>query len=387
MTDLHTAREISSLSIHGLLEVALAEGASDLVLKAGAAPAIRIHGEMRLTDLPILSPEDTRELAYEILFSAFRDTLIQYPPTSDGDREMENADVQMRDLAQNQELDVVFTIPRLARVRANLFLQRSVMGAALRIIPLHAGTIDELALPPILKKMAQEPQGLIILTGPTGSGKTTTLAAIIEEINRTRSANIFTIEEPIEYVFQDKQSLVHQREVQKDTHSFQTGLHSVMRQTPDVIAIGELRDRETMEVAMTAAEIGHLVVTTLHTTSAAATVDRIVNSFPQHLKRQICQQLAASLLCIASQRLVPRMDGAGRLPAVEIMTNSPSVRKQLEEGETADLSTQIRDGAHFGMNTMNQALEKLYHAHAISYAAALQYSGNPTELRQMLRRQ
>jgi twitching motility protein PilT len=372
-------------SIHALLEVALHSKASDLVLKAGSPPAIRVDGRMQFTNLPPLSPEVTRELAYEIMFSASRDTLLQYPNAHlDLD---DDPDIHMKELEHKRELDMVFSIPGLARVRANLFLQRGTVGAALRIIPLHPSTIDELGLPPLLKKMALEPQGLIILTGPTGSGKTTTMAALIEEINRNKHANIFTIEEPIEYVFQDKRSVIHQREVGSDTENFKSALHSVTRQTPDVIAIGELRDRETMDVAMMAAEIGHLVVTTLHTTSAAATIDRIVNSFPEHLKKQTSQQLAASLLCVTSQRLIPRANGAGRMPAVELMTNAPRIKKSLEEGDTTDLYAFIREGAHFGMNTMNQALEKLCLAKAISVEEAIQFAGNSGELRQMLRHQ
>jgi twitching motility protein PilT len=372
-------------SIHALLEVALHSKASDLVLKAGSPPAIRVDGRMQFTNLPPLSPEVTRELAYEIMFSASRDTLLQYPNAHlDLD---DDPDVHMKELEHKRELDMVFSILGLARVRANLFLQRGTVGAALRIIPLHPYTIDELGLPPILKKMALEPQGLIILTGPTGSGKTTTLAALIEEINRNKSANIFTIEEPIEYVLQDKKSVIHQREVGSDTENFKSALHSVTRQTPDVIAIGELRDRETMDVAMMAAEIGHLVITTLHTTSAAATIDRIVNSFPENLKKQTCQQLAASLLCVTSQRLIPRASGTGRVPAVELMTNAPRIKKALEEGDTTELYAFIREGAHFGMNTMNQALEKLCLAKAISVEEAIQFAGNPAELRQMLRHQ
>lgn len=340
-------------SIHELLELAINNKASDLVIKAGAAPALRIDGRMEWTKLPVISPEATRELAYEVIFSASRDALLQYPNSRGIGIEMEDADIRMKELENKQELDLVFTIPGLARVRANLFMQRGTVGAALRIIPLHPYTVDQLGLPPILKKLALEPQGLIIFTGPTGSGKTTTLAALIEEINRNKNANIFTIEEPIEYVFEDKKSVVLQREVGQDTLSFETALRSVTRQTPDVIAIGELRDRETMEVAMTAAEIGHLVLTTLHTTSAAATIDRIVNSFPEHLKKQVCQQLAQSLLCVTSQRLVHRAAGVGRVPAVEVMTISPTIRKQLEDGETSDLYAHIRDGGHFGMNTMN----------------------------------
>jgi twitching motility protein PilT len=376
-------------SIHDLLEIALKRRASDLVLKAGAPPSMRVDGRMETTDLGPLTPHDTRELAYSIIYSATRDHLLQYPDGDLGhdDGEVEDAESCMRELHHKSELDVVFTIPRMARIRANLFLQRGTVGAALRIIPLHPYTIDELSLPPVLKEMAVQPQGLIIVTGPTGSGKTTTLAAVIEEINRKRPCNIFTIEEPIEYVFTDKKSVVHQREVGSDTKSFHAALRSVTRQTPDVIAIGEMRDAETMDVAMTAAEIGHLVITTLHTVSAAATVDRIINSFPQHLQRQVSAQLAASLLCVTSQRLVHRStSGQGRMPAVEVMTNSPTVRKQIEEGDTGELYASIREGQHFGMNTMNQALEKLYQAKQIAYDEAMQFAGNAAELKQMLRR-
>ena len=374
-------------SIHELLEVAIRHKASDVVVKAGAAPAMRVDGRMQLTELPVLSPSVTRELAYEIMYSASRDMLLQYSEDESRGVELEDADALMKELEQKQELDMVFSIPNMARVRVNLFLQRGTVSAALRLIPLNPYSIEELGLPLLLKKMALEPQGLIIITGPTGSGKTTTMAAMIEEINRHKYANVFTIEEPIEYLFADKKSVIHQREVGLDTRSFETALRSVTRQTPDVIALGELRDKESMEVAMTAAEIGHLVITTLHTTSAAATIDRIVNNFPEHLRKQVCQQLSASLLCVTSQRLVRRTSGSGRLPAVEVMTNSPTVKKNLEDGETGDLYAAIRDGGHFGMNTMNQALEKLHHARAISYEDAIQFAGNVTELRQMLRRQ
>jgi twitching motility protein PilT len=373
-------------SIHDLLEIALKRSASDLVLKAGAPPAMRVDGLMEITDLEPLTPQDTRDLAYSIIFSATRDYLLQYPESGTAEVEdIENAEGCMKELQSRNELDVVFTIPKMARIRANLFLQRGTVGATLRIIPLRPYTIDELRLPNVLKEMAMQPQGLIIITGPTGSGKTTTMAALIEEINRKRPCNIFTIEEPIEYIFSDKKSVIHQREVGTDTQSFASALRSVTRQTPDVICIGEMRDAETMDVAMTASEIGHLVITTLHTVSAAATVDRIINTFPQHQQAQVSAQLAASLLCVTSQRLVQRASGSGRVPVVEVMTNSPMVRKQIEEGDRVELYNSIRDGQHFGMNTMNQALEKLYVAKQITYEEALQFAGNPAELKQMLR--
>lgn len=374
------------LSIHDLLEVALRHKASDLMIKAGAPPAIRVDGQIQLTNLPNITAIQTRELAYEILFCASRDLMLQCADEPATDEDTRADDTRMKRLEESSELDLVFSIPNMARVRANLFLQRGTIGAALRLVPLHPHTIEELNLPHILKRMALEPHGLIIITGPTGCGKTTTMAALLEEINRNKHANVFTIEEPIEYIFKDKKSVLHQREVGKDTESFAAALHSVTRQSPDVIAIGELRDRATMEVAMSAAEIGHLVITTLHTTSAAGTIDRIVNSFPLHLKQQVCQQLSASLLCVTSQRLVRRANGPGRIPAVEMMTISPTVRKQLEEGDTTELYAAIREGSHFGMITMNQALERLYHSRAITYEEAIQFAGNPTELRQMLRR-
>lgn len=373
-------------SIHELLEVALKKRASDLLIKAGAPPAFRVDGEIHVSDWEGLTPQQTRDLAYSIIYSASRDHLLQYPDSQPAEAGVGEAEDWMKELQAKHEVDLVFTIPKLARVRANLFLQRGTIGAALRIIPLHPYTIDELCLPPVLKEMALQPQGLIIITGPTGSGKTTTLAAVLEEINRKRPANVFTIEEPIEYIFSDKKSVIHQREVGQDTRSFGAALRSVMRQTPDVIAIGELRDAETMDVAMTAAEIGHLVLTTLHTVSAGATVDRILSSFPQHLHDQVAAQLAASLLCVTSQRLLRKSGAHGRLPAVEVLTNSPTVRKAVEEGNTSEIYSCMRDGQHFGMNTMNQALEKLYHAKQVSYDEAMLFAGNAAELKQMLRR-
>lgn len=375
-------------NIHELLEVAIQHRSSDLFLKAGMPPVLRVDGRVLLTSLEPLTAEDTRELAYSIIYSASRDYMLQYTTTALDEAELgvRDAEERMRQLQARNEIDLVFTIPNLARVRANLFLQRGTVGAALRIIPLHPYTIDQLCLPSVLKDMAMQPQGLIIITGPTGSGKTTTMAALIEEINLHRPCNVYTVEDPIEYVFTDKKSVIHQREVGTDTTSFAAALRSVMRQSPDVIAIGELRDAETMDVALTASEIGHLVITTLHTTSAAATLDRIINSFPLHLQRQITSQLAASLLCVTSQRLVRRASGSGRIPAVEVMVNSPSIRKHIEDGDRSELYASIREGQHYGMNTMNQALEKLYHARLITYEDAIQFAGNVAELKQMLRR-
>lgn len=375
------------MNIHELIESALAHGASDVVLKVGASPALRIDGRMCLLDAPPLTAPDTRDLAYGVIFSSCRDDLLRDP---DPDAEMAlmdeaSAERKMQALRSGEELDLVFTIPDVVRVRANLFLQQCTVGAALRLVPLHPATIDELHLPAVLQSVAQQPHGLVLITGPTGSGKTTTMAAIIQEINRTRFANVFTIEDPIEYVFADNRSVIHQREIGSDTRSFASALRAVMRQTPDVIAIGEMRDAETMEVALTASEIGHLVIATLHTVSAAATVDRILNAFPQHLRKQVADQLAASLLCVTSQRLLPLAASTGRVPAVEVMMNSPTIRKQIEDCHIADLYGSIREGQHYEMNTMNQALEALYQARLITYEVAMQNTGNLAEFRHMMR--
>jgi twitching motility protein PilT len=374
------------VGVHDLLELAIKERASDLLIKAGAPPALRVDGLVRPTALEKLTAEDTEELARSIIYTASRDYLLQFHGTGPELKDLEIAEERMRELTEKEEIDLVFTIPDLVRVRANLFLQRSSVASALRLIPLKPFGLEELGLPAVLKDLALLSQGLILVTGPTGSGKSTTLAAMVDGINASRSANIVTIEDPIEYVFEDKKSVVNQREVGRDTRSFSTALRSVLRQTPDVIMIGEMRDAETMSVAMLAAEMGHLVLSTLHTNSAGATIDRIVNSFPPHEKPTVRSQLANSLVGVISQRLIRKVDGTGRVVAVEVMTSSPTVRKQIEEGNAAELYTAIREGHHFGMNTMNQSLERLYQAKLISFEDALANAGNLTELRHLLRR-
>lgn len=374
------------INIHELLELAIRHRASDLLLKAGSAPALRIDGTVVATKLPVMSAGDMDELAQSVIYSASRDYLLRFrAPGKDPDDIPNLADEQMRHLAEKQEIDLVFTIPNLIRVRANLFLQQSTVAAALRIIPLRPFSVDELNLPPVLRELADARQGLILVTGPTGSGKSTTLAALIEHINCTRHGNIISIEDPIEYIFEDKHCVVYQREVGRDTLTFAAGLRSVLRQSPDVIMLGEMRDVETMAVAMGAAEMGHLVLCSIHTNSAGATVDRIVNAFPPHEKTQVRSQLANVLGGVVSQRLLKRLNGPGRVPAVEIMINTPSVKKHIEEGNTHEIYTTIREGRHFGMNTMNQSLERLVQAKLISTEDALNNAGNIQELRQMLR--
>ncbi|MHB1456466.1 MAG: type IV pilus twitching motility protein PilT, partial [Armatimonadota bacterium] len=281
---------------------------------------------------------------------------------------------------------IVFTIAGLARVRANLFLQRNTFGAALRIIPLKVQSIEELNLPDILKDWSSQPQGLIIISGPTCSGKSTTVAAMIDYMNTARECHVVTIEDPVEHVFQDRTSIIHQREIGGDTKSYASALKAVLRQTPDVIVIGEMRDAETLNVAITAAEVGHLVISTLHTTSASAAIDRILNNFPCDVRQQMALQLSSSLIGVSSQRLLLRASGVGRLPAMEVMTASPTVKKLIEEMQIGGLPGAIKEGRHYGMMTINQYLEKLCQKKAVTFEEAVLKSPNPTELRQMLRR-
>ena len=374
-------------SIHDLLEVAIAQNASDLLIKAGSLPSMRVDGQLQSIGSDPLSVEDTEDLIHSIIYSSIRDYLLQVGPNASKFSGEELVDKKVQTLREMEEIDLVFTIDGLARVRANLFLQRNSVGAALRIIPLAPQTIEELNLPLILRDWASYPNGLIIITGPTGSGKSTTVAAMVEHINTARQCHIVTIEDPVEHVFQNKLSIINQREVGTDTKSFASALRAVLRQTPDVIVIGEMRDPETMRVAITAGEVGHLVITTLHTTSAIATIDRMLNSFSADERAQVATELSGSLIGISSQRLVLRASSSGRLPAVEIMTASPTVKKLIEDMNTGELYATVREGQHFGMNTMNQALERLCQTKAITPEEALLHAGmNVMELRQMLRR-
>ncbi|MBC8142867.1 MAG: PilT/PilU family type 4a pilus ATPase [Armatimonadetes bacterium] len=380
-------------SIQTLLDIALKSRASDLILKADAPPALRIDGRIASRpDLGTISYEEMHEMAMSVLYSATRDNLVRSGTAAGDDTEIGagvaggNADDLMRRLLDQQEIDAVFTVSGLVRVRANLFLQRGAIGAALRLIPLRPFSLDALMLPKVLKEQAMQPQGLILVTGPTGSGKSTTLAALVDHVTEHRRANIVTVEDPIEYVFEDKNSVVSQREVGADTKSFANALRAVMRQTPDVIVIGEMRDADTMRVALTAAEIGHLVISTLHTISAVGTIDRILNAFPPHERDQVRMQLAATLTCVVSQRLALRSSGTGRVPAVEVMTGSPTIKKQIEDGESlSDIYTSIKEGGHFGMNTLNQSLQALVQGRSITADEAVAATNNLTELRQMLR--
>jgi twitching motility protein PilT len=351
------------MELEQLCRFAVDSHASDLFLKAQSPPALRVHGRIVPTDLPALTDEDTKRLAHSVM-----------------------SEEQVRAFGDYHELDLAFTIENVARFRCNVCIQRGGHAMVLRIVPLELLSIEDLGLPKALDDLCKPKQGLVLVTGPTGCGKSTTLAAMIDVINNTRHANIVTVEDPIEFVHGDKLSVVSQREVGIDTESFYDAMKYVVRQSPDVILIGEMRDTETMRVALSASETGHLVFSTVHTTSAADTVERIVSIFPPHEKSQICLRLSTSLLGIVSQKLVPRADGTGRVPAVEVMINTPTVAKLIEEGRSSQIYSAMNEGGYWGMQTMNQSLVKYWRAGVVSEDDALTYAGNLTELKQMLRR-
>lgn len=377
-------------TIHDILELALKSEASDVIIKVGSPPIFRVHGVISIASAPALTLRQTEEIVHSLEAAAQRERLLNSSEQSDEDAALQLAALEDKvsfDLEEEsiEEKDYVFSIPGLARIRANVYRQHGTPAAAIRIIPLAPRTIDELELPSTLKELAETPSGLILVTGPTGSGKSTTLAAMIEQINLNLERNIITIEDPIEFIFQDKKSVIQQREVGRDTPSFTSALNAAVRQTPDVLMVGEIRSIEAMEAVLMAAEVGHLVLSTLHTTSAPAAVDRILNSFPPERRPQITNQLTQTLSGIIAQRLVRRSDHPGRIAAVEVLTASPTVIKLIEDGTTADLHTAIRDGSHYGMTTMNQSLERLHRQGILSEEEALANSPHSQELRQLLR--
>lgn len=339
--------------------------ASDIFFKAGSPPMMRVDGRIRnLGDHPELSGEDCEQLAYGVMTHE-----------------------QIGRFERRHELDLAFQIDGVARFRANVYQQRGTIGLVLRIIPLGIYSLEQLGMPKAISDLATNRQGLVLITGPTGCGKSTTLAAMIDQINSTRRCNIVTIEDPIEFVHPDKKSIVNQRELGIDTDSFTDALKYVVRQSPDVILIGEMRDVETMNVALAAAETGHLVFSTVHTTSAAETLDRIMNMFPPHDKATVCMRLSVSLKGVVSQKLIPRADRPGRIAAVEVMIANPTVSKLLEEGRSSQIHQAILEGDFWGMQTMNQCLDRYFKAGVITEEEALAHAGNLTELKQMMRRQ
>jgi twitching motility protein PilT len=351
------------MHIDDLLRMVVQRDASDLHLRAGEPPILRIHGDLKRTDLPRLTAEDVKNLLYAIL----------------------NEERRQR-FERDKELDLSYEVPGLARFRVNMFWQQRCVGAALRLIPFRIRTIDELLMPPAVKDLCMRPRGLLLVTGPTGSGKSTSLAAMIDHINTHKRCHIMTIEDPIEYMHHDKLSIINQRELGVDTHSFADALRHVMRQNPDVILVGEMRDLETIHLAITAAETGHLVMSTVHTQDAPQTIDRIVDVFPPEQQQQIRMQLSVVLLGVLSQTLLPNAQGTGRVAAFELMVATPSVRNLIREGKTHQLYMDIQTGAEFGMQTLDSCLLNLVRKGLVDFEDAIAKSSNPRDFEQRAQR-
>jgi twitching motility protein PilT len=349
------------MHINDLLKIATDHHASDLHLKVGSHPVVRISGKLvPLTDQKRLMQEDTIAMAFGIMSAR-----------------------QKQKFKDNFEIDIAYSVPGLGRFRCNVFQQRGTVGVVCRVIPVRILTARELLLPPVLDQIASERRGLVLVTGTTGSGKSTTLAAMIDHINSTRSEHIMTIEDPIEFLHRDKKSLVNQREVEVDTKGFAQALRSALREDPDVILVGEMRDYETIETALTAAETGHLVLSTLHTLDATETIHRVISVFPPHQQKQIRIQLASVLRAAVSMRLVPRADGQGRVPAVEVMRSTPYIRECIENKEKTKLIREaIAAGtSQYGMQTFDQSLYKLYKGDLITFEEALRQATNPDDFK------
>jgi twitching motility protein PilT len=344
-----------------LMEV-LHRRASDLHVTAGQNPVIRVRGRLvQLEDYPVLTTTATREVIYSIL-------------TND----------QRQRLETDWQLDFAYAIPGVARFRVNAYVQRQAISAAFRLIPQELPSIDDLGLPAVLHDFARRPRGMVLVTGPTGSGKSTSLAGIIDEINRTREEHILTIEDPIEFLHRHKKCIVNQREIGSDAQSFAGALKAALRQDPDVILVGEMRDLETIHTALTAAETGHLVFATLHTQDTPQTIDRIIDVFPPEQQQQVRVQLSVALQGIVTQQLLPTLDGSGRIAACEVLVPTPAIRNLIREGKTHQIYSSLQTGANMGMQTMDTALAQLVRSGQISAKLAESRSTTPEELRRLL---
>lgn len=343
-----------------LLEITMKENASDLHLTVGAPPTLRVNGHLAPISMDKLLPGDTEKYAKEILGENYEEYL------SIG------------------EMDTSYSISGLGRFRVNVYKQRGGDAIALRVVALKVPTLKELDFPASLKEITNKQRGLVLVTGPTGSGKSTTLAAMINEINTNRSAHVITLEDPIEYLHKHNKSIVNQREIGKDSKSYQNALRAILREDPDVILVGEMRDLETISIAITAAETGHLVLSTLHTIGAAKTIDRIVDVFPPYQQQQIKIQLAAVLQGIVSQQLLPKVNDDGRVAALEIMTITPAIQNLIREGKTHQIESAVQTGGKYGMKTMDMAITDLYKKGEISKDTAFTYSVDKEILSRMI---
>jgi twitching motility protein PilT len=351
-------------SIDELLERMVEANASDLHVTTGTPPAIRVRGEVeRLEGFDSLTGEETQQLLYRILSSE-----------------------QQKHFEINRQLDFSYSIPGLARFRVNVYFQRESIGAAFRLIPTELKTLEELGIPDSLHVLAEKPRGLVLVTGPTGSGKSTTLAAIIDEINRNRSEHILTIEDPIEFLHRHKRCIVNQREIGPDATSFADALRAALRQDPDVILVGEMRDLETISTALTAAETGHLVFGTLHTQSAPSTIDRIIDVFPAEQQEQVRIQIANSLQGVVTQALLPTADGMGRVPALEILLPDDAVRNLIRQGKVEQIYSVMQTNTGRGMQTMEQSLGDLIMRRVVDLEMGLSRSSRASQLIGLLER-
>jgi twitching motility protein PilT len=355
---------MAQVTLHQLLKTMVERGGSDLHVTTNSPPQIRIDGKLTPLDMPPLTAPETKQLAYSVL-----------------------TDAQKHRFEEDLELDLSFGIKGLARFRANIFNQRGATAAVYRQIPYEILGFKELGLPQVIEDICNRPRGLVLVTGPTGSGKSTTLAAMIDKINRERHEHIITIEDPVEFLHSHKNCVVNQRELHADTHSFANSLKSALRQDPDVVLIGEMRDLETIESALRIAETGHLTFGTLHTNSAAQTINRVVDVFPAHQQPQIRAQLSFVLEGILCQSLLPRANGKGRVMAMEILVPNPAIRNLIREDKVHQIYSMMQTGqAKYGMQTFNQSLATLYFRKMITLQTALARSSNPDELQEMISR-
>ncbi|MCS7224179.1 MAG: type IV pilus twitching motility protein PilT [Armatimonadetes bacterium] len=356
------------MHVDDLLNLVVKRNASDLHLCVGVPPILRIDGNLYRTSFQPVTPKQSQRLIYEIL-----------------------TDEQIQRFESQLELDFSYSLQDIARFRVNIYKERGFIAGAFRLIPRRIPTVRELELPLILDELVLKPRGLILVTGPTGHGKSTTLAAMIHHLNQTQSKHVITIEDPIEYLHQHQKCIINQRELGEDTKSFPNALRSALREDPDVILVGEMRDPETIAIAITAAETGHLVLSTLHTNSAAETIDRIIDVFPPNQQPQVRIQLSMNLVAVISQQLLPRAPGAprnplvgGRIAAVELMIATPAIRNLIREGKTHQIPSMIQTGAEVGMQSMDQALRDLYARGYITYEDAIGRAHNAEELKKLI---
>jgi len=351
-------------SLPDLLKSTLELGGSDLHLSIGSPPQVRVDGELRRLELPDLTPDITKALAYSVL-----------------------TDAQKKEFEESFELDMAFGLRGVGRFRCNVFNQKGAVGAVFRLIPEKIRALEELGLPPVLAELSDRPRGLVLVTGPTGSGKSTTLAAMIDRINLARKSHILTIEDPIEFLHQHKSCLINQRELHADTKTFSKALRAALREDPDVVLVGEMRDLETMEAAMKLAETGHLTMATLHTNSAAQTITRIIDAFPAHQQSQMRTQLSLVLEGIVTQALIPKASGSGRVAALEILIATPAIRNLIRDDKIHQIYGTMQAGQEkLGMQTMNQSLARLVDKRVITRDEALATSSHRDELITLLER-